>query len=189
MKYFHYSPKIYKDLSNICNGHGVYTNATIHAGEFIGFFSGELVTDSMVKKWDDDYSNSKYAFSISKTRRVIVPSPTGDRDLMCLINEPAHGTTANAFTERVRYESDDGFFYAAIGIWAHRKIHSGQEITVYYGSEYPRDYKVGRPPQKEPPKKMPFYNIDVNDPLFANIWAMECGSKLKQKRKEEMIVS
>ena len=36
----------------------------------------------------------------------------------------------------------------ALAIHAVREIEAGEELTVYYGDEYARDYPVGLPPAK-----------------------------------------
>lgn len=60
------------------------------------------------------------------------------------INEPAESEMANARLKRVVDPGTGLETYAALLM---RDVNKGEEITMYYGKEYERSYRVGRPYQ------------------------------------------
>lgn len=128
---------------------GLYCHKDLHAGEFIGMYSGMWIHA------DDDFEfGNRYALKTSYDVVVAPPSahPDPQRYPIAMANEPAPHTHANAYMieyvfdrEEVRgipsQIKDERFF--GMALYACRDIPANAEITWVYGNDYSRDYIYG----------------------------------------------
>lgn len=124
-------PALYTTSVDVVAGIGVKSAQTHKRGDFLGFYTGQLVPE-------DAYDASSYgtiAFEIKGTSHLIVPGKT---DLMRYVNEPPISERANAVAVPLHLCEGN-----AIAFYACDEIAPNVEIWAHYGAKFSRDYAVG----------------------------------------------
>ena len=134
--YLH-APNLYLSNASV-SGTGVRTTVARHAGDFVGFYSGEIIThDEYERQISADATIERLGFEITGTDAIVVRrSPD---DLIGYINEPPLGVIANVVAIPLHLD-----FGNAIGYFAGSSIGPNDELLVHYGDDAMRDYPVGR---------------------------------------------
>lgn len=119
-------------------GTGVRTSTARRPGDFLGFYSGEIVSvDAYRQRASNDATVERVSFEITGTDAIVVR--TSPEDIIGYINEPPPGKTSNVVAIPLHLDLGN-----AVGYFAATHIRSNDELLVHYGSKATRDYPVGR---------------------------------------------
>ena len=123
------------------HGFGVFTREVIVKGGFVGLYCYETCyeTDSYHQKGTHMIESSHGIIGVEVNNGEMTLQQA-NKYMMAAVNEPTKGP-ANCFFADIATKH-----YGYMGVFAARKIHPGEELTVHYGTEYRRDYTVGTRP-------------------------------------------
>lgn len=122
---------------DVVAGTGVRTEARHARGDFLGFYTGELVRDGPAYDGLGLHA-SAVSFDIVGTDHLVVRRD--ERDLIGFVNEPPPGRRANCVAVPLHLPHGN-----AVGYYAAEDIPPVSELWVHYGGEFARDYAVGAP--------------------------------------------
>ena len=118
-------------------GIGVRTTVARQKGDFIGFYSGEIIScDEYVCRILRDRSTERLGFEVTGTDSIILRHSL--HDLIGYVNEPPPGQTANVVAIPLHLDAGN-----AIGYYVGSLIEANTELLVHYGDDAARDYPVG----------------------------------------------
>jgi len=127
---------------------GLFCGRSIRSGQFIGFYSGSMITDGDYTALSPEIQQrlGRYAVSMDGEVDITVSPidpqfPNTDLDFfkhpLALANESSPGQTANAFVESRVIETGDAQ-YTCVCMFACSHIEKDTEITWVYGTSYER---------------------------------------------------
>ena len=131
---------------------GLFCYRDINPGDFLGMYSGEWIHES-----EDFEFGNKFAVSASNGMSVSPPGehPNPQSYPVAMANEPqkyGEHNQANAFLRELIFDRADvevsehlnEQIYVGLGLFACELIPANTEIFWFYGSDYKRDYEVGK---------------------------------------------
>lgn len=117
---------------------GLFTTVGLRRGAFIGFYSGEELEESEVRKLP--LNARSYAMDITGGVSLVARPGTVEKDLLGRVNEPPPRKKANveivAYYLGTEYHNHHGPVAKAIAYYAAEKIEASSELFVYYGPHY-----------------------------------------------------
>jgi hypothetical protein len=125
-------------------GVGVRTSLARRTGDFLGFYSGLLLTrDAYEHVAQKHPAIARVSFEIAGTDWLVVRESR--TDVIGYVNEPPEGMDANVVAIPFHLDAGNTVECNAIGYFAGAPILAGEELLVHYGYDASRDYPVGRP--------------------------------------------
>lgn len=128
-------PALYRTDERVVSGNGVKSRVSHRVGDFLGFYSGMVLSPGAYDACD--LETSRRSFEISATDGYVVVRERDD-DIIGFVNEPPVGHTANVVAVPLHLD-----FGNAVGYFASHPIVANTELWVHYGHEFDRDYAVG----------------------------------------------
>lgn len=132
----------------------VLVSGALQLGELVGCYSGEPISaeQRFAKRQALGSENwERYLFQANASHWIDPTGPTGTLDStsppwrweMALVNEPSTSRLPNASPLDYEYgRCRDRFGAAGVPYYAVRDISAGEEVTVCYGPDFPRDYET-----------------------------------------------
>ena len=125
-------------------GVGVRTSLARSTGDFLGFYSGVLLTRGAYGHVaQKDPAIARVTFEIAGTDWLVMRESR--TDVIGYVNEPPDGMDANVVSIPFHLDAGNGAECNAVGYFAGAPILAGEELLVHYGYDASRDYAVGRP--------------------------------------------
>ena len=125
-------------------GVGVRTNLARRTGDFLGFYSGFLLSrDGYEHVAQKHPAIARVTFEIAGTDWLVVRE--SGTDVIGYVNEPPDGMGANVVAVPFHLDTGNDVGCNAVAYFAGAPILAGEELLVHYGYDTSRDYPVGRP--------------------------------------------
>ena len=128
-------PELYRTTEGVVAGIGVRSRARHRSGDFMGFYTGRLMSNSCYEA-SNDASLKNISFAIEGTDYLVVRS--SHADVIGFVNEVPRGSRSNVVAVPIQLEAGN-----AVGYYATQRIHPHTELLVHYGDLYERTYEVG----------------------------------------------
>ena len=130
-------PALYTTTVEVVHGIGVKSSAAHRSGDFLGFYSGRVVTEAQYTEWAArDPTVEHIGFEIPGTDHLVVRVDASDT--IGFVNEVPPGDTANVVALAIVLNEGN-----AIAYFAGQNIEPHSELLVHYGDEYAREYPIG----------------------------------------------
>lgn len=128
-------PDLYRTVDGVVAGIGVRSRAAHSSGDFIGFYTGRLMTNGCYDE-GNDASLHDISFAIEGTDYLVVR--TSHADVIGFINEVPKGSQSNVVAVPIHLDAGN-----AVGYFATQHIEPHTELLVHYGGSFERTYDVG----------------------------------------------
>tara|TARA_B110001450_G_scaffold248654_1_gene265099 strand:+ start:82 stop:588 length:507 start_codon:yes stop_codon:yes gene_type:complete len=128
-------PELYRTMEGVVAGIGVRSRAMHRSGDFVGFYTGRLMTTACYEA-SHDARLEDISFAIEGTDYVVVRSSYAD--VIGFINEVPNGFQSNVVAIPIHLDAGN-----AVGYFATQCIEPHTELLVHYGDSFERTYDVG----------------------------------------------
>ena len=128
-------PSLYLTSKDVISGAGIKSTSAFHRGAFLGFYSGNMVSENEYTKMN--HTQQAQSFAITQTNMLIVRADRND--LITFVNEPPPNREANAVAIPLYLDHGN-----AVAYYARKFIPPHTEIWAHYGDIFRRHYKVGK---------------------------------------------
>lgn len=130
-------------------GSGLFTNKYLSKGDFLGFFSGDVMEDVALHSLET--GRKKNSFQLTNNMSIV---PT-EKDALRLVNEPPPGCVANLVAVSIPLTHEGRVVARAIAYYVANEVKKNRELFVHYGDGYEmyrKDYRVGE--KAAPPNRL-----------------------------------
>ena len=150
---------------------GVKSHIHHAPGDFLGFYSGKLVSHQ-------EYASMSHcntvSFDVTGTDIVIVRQ--GENDIIGYVNEPPKGIRANVVAVPLHLHRGN-----AVGYFAASHIPKHTELLVHYGKLAFRDYEVGN--MARIPRTLQSYHKVVDPTILLHRY---CAKRKRETKKSRI---